>query len=193
MDPAAGSPAFLVRPAAAADAPALAAIYAVEVLSHTATFELVPPDAAEMERRRADILAGGFPYLVAADGSDILGYAYAGPYRLRPAYRYTLEDSIYVAESARRRGVGGALLGALIDRCAALGFRQLIAAIGDSANAPSIRLHAAAGFAMAGCLKAVGWKHGRWLDVVLMQRALGFGAAAPPALESPPAAGAARD
>ncbi|MFO1185508.1 MAG: N-acetyltransferase family protein [Bauldia sp.] len=171
---------FLIRAASPADAEALAAIYRAEVLGGTATFELVPPDAAEMDRRRRELTDGGFPYLVAESGNTILGYAYAGPYRLRPAYRFTVEDSIYVATSARRQGVGHALLVALIDACAERGFRQMIAAIGDSANAASIAVHASAGFAHAGTLHQVGWKMGRWLDVVLMQRALGPGNAAPP-------------
>lgn len=171
-----------VRPSAEADIPAIAAIYAHAVVRGTASFELEPPDEAEMARRRAALLAGGYPYLVAEIGGAVAGYAYAGPYRTRPAYRATVEDSIYVAPSRQGLGVGRALLGALIEACAAEGFRQMVAVIGDSASAGSRRLHAAQGFRLVGVLEAVGYKQGRWLDSVLMQRALGDGAASPPAI-----------
>jgi phosphinothricin acetyltransferase len=136
-----------------------------------------------MARRRAAILAGGFPYLVAVDAAGaVLGYAYAGPYRTRPAYRFAVEDSIYVAPEAAGRGggVGRALLEALVARCEAAGFRLMVAVIGDSGNAASIRLHTACRFRHAGLLPAIGWKHGRWVDSVLMTRPLGEGAATPP-------------
>jgi len=160
--------------------PALAALYAHHVLNGLASFEITPPDAAEIGRRRDEILARKLPYLVAELGESVAGYAYAAPYRARPAYRYTLEDSVYVDPAAARRGVGRALLGALVEACAALGYRQMIAVIGDSGNAASIGLHAACGFARIGVLPSVGFKHGRWVDSVLMQRALGPGDAAAP-------------
>jgi phosphinothricin acetyltransferase len=147
----------------------------------TASFELEPPDETEMARRQRTLIDGGFPYLVAERGGALVGYAYAGLYRVRPAYRYTVEDSVYVAPEAHRQGVGRALLDALIARCTDAGFRQMIAVIGDSTlQAASINLHAAAGFRLIGTLDAVGYKHGRWLDSVYMQRALGAGGAAPP-------------
>ena len=167
-----------VRPAAAEDVPAIQAIYAHHVLHGIASFEEEPPDHAEMSRRLADVLARGLPYLVAEDrpGSGaILGFAYAGPYRARPAYRYALEDSVYVLPGKGGRGIGSTLLGALIERCTALGYRQMIAVIGDSGNAGSIRLHARHGFRNVGTLASVGFKHGRWVDSVFMQRTLGPG------------------
>ncbi len=171
---------MIVRPVRDADLPAIRAIYAGAVLHGSASFELDPPDLEEMTARRDRILGGGYPYLV-AEGADVLGYAYAGPWRLRPAYRATVENSVYVDPAAQGRGVGRALLSALIAECTARDFRQMIAVIGDSGNAASIALHRAAGFGDAGILRAVGWKHGRWLDSVLMQRALGPGDSAPPA------------
>jgi phosphinothricin acetyltransferase len=171
----------LIRPAAEADISAIAAIYRPAVLFGSASFEVEPPDEAEMLARMRRIVEAGFPYLVAEGGGAVLGYAYAGPYRPRPAYRHTVEDSIYVAEEAQGAGVGRALLAALVARCEALGFRRMIAVIGDAASAGSIALHAAHGFRHAGRLTAVGWKHGRWLDQILMERALGAGDGAPPA------------
>jgi len=166
-----------VRPVRETDIPAIAAIYAHAVLHGVASFELEPPDQAEMTRRMRAITDGRFPYLVAEKAGKVLGYAYAGPFRPRPAYRHSVEDSVYVAPEAHRRGVGRALLDALIERCTDAGFRQMIAVIGDSTlQAASIGLHAAAGFRMIGTLDAVGFKHGRWLDSVYMQRALGAGA-----------------
>lgn len=164
------------------DIPAIAAIYGHWVTHGLASFELTPPDAAEMARRRQAVLAGGYPYLVAeaADGR-VLGYAYASAYRTRPAYRFAVENSIYVAPGAGRGGVGAALLDALVGACTARGFRLMVAVIGDSGNAASIGLHRRAGFAPAGVLPAVGWKHGRWVDSVLMTRPLGEGAATAPA------------
>lgn len=173
---------ILVRPSADADIPALTAIYAHAVIHGTASFELEPPGEAEMARRRAALLADGYPYLVAEISGGVAGYAYAGAFRARPAYRATVEDSIYVAPARQGIGVGRALLGALIDACEAKGFRQMIAVIGDSDSTASRKLHAAHGFRLAGVLEASGYKRGRWLDTVLMQRALGEGAASPPAI-----------
>jgi L-amino acid N-acyltransferase YncA len=154
-------------------------IYALEVREGTASFELEPPSLAEMAARFAVIEAAGLPYLVAELDGQIAGYAYAAPYRPRPAYRYTVEDSVYVARWARRQGVGRALLAAVIDRASAQGMRQMVAIIGDSAHTASIELHARAGFHLVGTLEHVGWKFGRWLDTVIMQRPLGSGAATP--------------
>ena len=154
-------------------------IYALEVREGTASFELEPPDLAEMTARFAAIEAAGLPYLVAELDGRIAGYAYAGAYRPRPAYRYTVEDSVYVARWARRQGVGRALLEAVIERASAQGMRQMVAIIGDSAHAASIELHARAGFRLVGTLEHVGWKFGRWLDTVIMQRPLGPGVARP--------------
>jgi phosphinothricin acetyltransferase len=178
-------PAATIRPAADADLPAVQAIYAHHVLHGSASFETVPPDLAEMTRRHADITRRGMPYLVADVGGEVLGYAYAGPYRPRAAYRFTLEDSVYVAEGAAGRGVGRRLLDRLIADATALGYRQMLAVIGDSGNLGSIVLHQRAGFTHLGTLQSVGFKFGRWLDVVLMQRALGAGDAELP--KAPPA------
>ena len=171
-----------IRPAKTSDIPAIARIYAHAVEHGTASFELEAPDDSEMARRMRDLLAQGFPYLVAAETDGTLaGYAYASPYRVREAYRWTVEDSVYVAPDRQRRGIGGALLAALIEASQGRGFRQMIAVIGDSTRqAPSIALHEAAGFRHVGILENVGLKHGRWLDSVLMQRALGPGAATAP-------------
>ena len=172
---------FTLRDCDPADIPAIAAIYGHWVTHGVASFELEPPDAEEMGRRRAAILAGGYPYLVAeGEGGRILGYAYASAWRTRPAYRFGCENSVYVAPDAGRGGVGRAILGALIARCEAKGLRLMVAVIGDSANAPSIGLHRAMGFKPAGVLPATGWKHGRWVDTVLMTRPLGPGATTPP-------------
>lgn len=162
------------------DLPAIAAIYGHWVTHGLASFEYDPPAEEEMRRRRAALLDAAFPFLVAEEGGRVLGYAYAGPYRARPAYRFAVENSIYVAPDAPRGGTGRALLAALLHRCEAQGFRLVVAVIGDSANAASIGLHAALGFTHAGLLPAIGWKHGRWVDSVLMTRALGPGAATPP-------------
>jgi phosphinothricin acetyltransferase len=170
-----------IRPATAADVPAITAIYAHAVAHGTASFELDPPGEAEMLQRQKSLLDGGFPYLVAANGESIAGYAYAGLYRTRPAYRWTLEDSIYVDPNAQRRGVGRLLLERLIVESEQRGYRQMIAVIGDSTlQTPSIELHRALGFRMVGVLENVGYKFGRWLDSVLMQRELGPGVAARP-------------
>ena len=164
---------ILIRPAAASDLAAITRIYADAVRHGTASFEIDPPDQDEMMRRFAELAGGGFPYLVAQQAGTVVGYAYAGPYRTRPAYRFTVEDSIYLAATARRRGIGRALLDRLIQDAQAHGFRQMIAVIGDSDQPASIALHAAAGFRRIGTLAAVGFKLDRWLDCVLMQRALG--------------------
>lgn len=163
------------------DLPAIAAIYGHWVTHGLASFELEPPDAAEMAKRRRAILEGGYPYLVAeGEGGRVLGYAYASAYRTRPAYRFAVENSIYVAPDAGRGGIGSRLLAALIEACTARGFRLMVAVIGDSGNVASIGLHGRAGFAPAGMLPAVGWKHGRWVDSVLMTRPLGEGAGTAP-------------
>ncbi|MBS0560047.1 MAG: N-acetyltransferase [Proteobacteria bacterium] len=172
---------FTIRDAADADIGAITAIYAHAVLHGRASFETEAPDEAEIARRRAAIVERGMPYLVADEtGAGVAGYAYAGPYRARPAYRFSVENSIYVAPGRQGGGIGRALLEALIARCEAGGFRLMVAVIGDSANAASIRLHARCGFAHAGVLPSVGWKHGQWLDTVLMTRPLGLGNTAPP-------------
>lgn len=178
-----GSPAgFVIRDSRDADAAAVARIYGHWVMKGLASFELEPPGEAEIARRRRALLEGGYPYLAAQDAASgaVLGYSYAGPYRARPAYRFAVEDSIYIGPEAQGRGVGAALLSALIERCEALGFRLMVAVIGDSGNTPSIGLHERAGFARAGLLPSIGWKHGRWVDSVLMTRALGEGASTPP-------------
>jgi phosphinothricin acetyltransferase len=172
----------IIREAAPADADALAAIYGHHVLTGFGTFEETPPGAAEMERRRAAIADQGLPYLVAEEpGGRVLGFAYASPFRPRPAYRYTLEDSVYVANDAVGRGVGRAVLTAIIAGCEALGVRQLVAVIGDSGNAASIGLHTALGFERIGLGKSFGFKHGRWVDIVWMQKALNGGDTSLPA------------
>lgn len=176
-------PALLLRPVTEADLPAITAIYAHHVAQGRASFETAPPDLAEMARRHAAILAAGMPYLVAEVAGEVLGYAYAGAYRPRAAYGNTVENSIYVRADTAGRGIGRQLLAALISACEALGFRQMIAVIGDSNNMASIRLHEAAGFTPVGTLRSVGRKHGEWLDVVLLQRALGEGDSTPPARE----------
>jgi phosphinothricin acetyltransferase len=155
-------------------------IYEHAVRFGTATFELVPPDLAEMTRRFGALRDGGFPYLVAELASAVVGYAYAGPYRPRPAYRFTVEDSIYLASAVHRRGIGIQLLRRLIAESEARGYRQMIAVIGDSANAGSIGVHARAGFAMIGTHPTVGLKFGRWLDTVMMQLPLGPGSTTVP-------------
>ena len=167
--------ALTIRPSGDADIPAIAALYAQHVLTGTASFEEVPPDINEMARRRADILALGLPYLVAEIGGRLAGYAYAGLYRTRSAYRFTLENSVYVDAGMARRGVGRALMSPLIDACEAAGYRRMIAVIGDSANHGSIGLHGACGFRHVGVLPGVGFKFGRWIDGVLMERPLGPG------------------
>ncbi|HEX9395778.1 MAG TPA: GNAT family N-acetyltransferase [Burkholderiales bacterium] len=172
--------ALQLRPAAAADFPAIQAIYSHHVIHGLASFEEVPPALEEMRRRHADCAAASLPWLVADIGASVAGYGYCSPYRSRSAYRYSLEDSVYVRPDAQGKGVGSALLRELIARCEALGYRQMIAVIGDSANAASINLHASHGFLRAGLLRSSGFKLGRWVDSVLMQRPLGRGDASPP-------------
>ena len=168
-------PPAVIRPATPADLAAITAIYAEAVSGGTASFEIDPPDEAEMGRRMGGLVDAGYPYLVAEHEGGVIGYAHGGPYRPRAAFGNTVEDAIYLAHDARGQGVGGALLGHLIEEAAGRGFRQMIAVIGGSDNTASIRLHKAAGFEIAGTLKDVGYKHGRWLDSVIMQRALGHG------------------
>jgi len=169
-----------LRPATAADCDAIAGIYAHHVLNGLASFEIEPPSADEIARRFRALSEGGFPYVVAVVGGTVAGYAYAGPYRPRPAYRFTVEDSVYVAPDRGGQGIGGLLLARIIEDATAKGFRQMIAVIGDSGNAASIGLHRRHGFEHAGLFKDVGFKFGRWVDSVLMTRALGNGAASFP-------------
>ncbi|SMY07346.1 GNAT family N-acetyltransferase [Flavimaricola marinus] len=163
---------LIIRTTLEADLPEITEIYAAEVLHHVATFEEVPPTTAEMTERWRTILGQGYPHRVAVLDGRVLGYAYASVYRTRPAYRHTVEGSIYLAPDARGRGVGKALLADLLRECEAGPWQQMVAVIGDSANAASIGLHKSQGFRMVGTLEAVGFKHGRWVDTVLMQRAL---------------------
>jgi L-amino acid N-acyltransferase YncA len=164
-----------IRAATAADLPAITEIYDHAVRYGTATFELIPPDLVEMTRRFGALMEGGFPYLVAALEGRVIGYAYAGAYRPRPAYRFTVENSVYLQPAIHRRGIGLQLLQRLIAESEARGYRQMIAVIGDSANAGSIGVHTRCGFQMIGTHPDVGFKFGRWLDTVMMQRALGDG------------------
>lgn len=171
---------LLIRPSAECDLPAIEHIYAHHVLHGVASFEETPPDVAELGRRRVSVLNLGLPHLVAEGPEGVLGYAYAGSYRPRPAYRFAVEDSIYVAPDLGGRGIGSALLSHLIAECEKGPWRQMIAVIGDSGNAGSIALHRRFGFALTGTFRSIGFKHGRWLDSVLMQRALGPGDTTPP-------------
>ncbi|MBK7614264.1 MAG: N-acetyltransferase [Burkholderiales bacterium] len=166
---------LLIRLSNDADLAAITAIYAHNVLHGTGTFELDPPSQADMTTRRADVLGKGLPWLVAERDDQVLGYAYANHFRPRPAYRFCLEDSIYLHPEAQGQGVGSLLLAELIGRCEAAGARQMLAVIGDSQNLGSVGVHRRLGFEHTGLLKSSGWKFGRWLDVVLMQRALGVG------------------
>jgi phosphinothricin acetyltransferase len=169
-----------IRPATEADIPAIAGIYGPAVETGTASFELAPPDAAEMLRRFNTITQSGFPYIVAEIDGQVAGYAYASSYRTRPAYRFTVENSIYVSPDFQGRRVGSALLGRLVSDCTERGFRLMIAVIGDSANFASITLHRRAGFHFSGVLHGVGYKFGRWLDSVVMELPLGQGENLPP-------------
>ena len=178
--PAAMSASITIRPVSPQDMPDITAIYAHAVLHGTASFEMEPPTEAEMTARRQSLESGDFPYLVADIGGRIAGYAYAGPYRPRIAYRYAVEDSVYIHPDAHRQGIGRRLLSELIAQAEARGFRQMIAVIGDSAQTSSIELHRLLGFAPVGRFANIGFKHGRWLDSILMQRALGEGAATLP-------------
>lgn len=170
----------LLRPSRPEDVAAITAIYDHAVKTGTGSFEIDPPDATEMARRRDDVLAKGLPYLVAETGAGVMGYAYASPFRPRPAYRFSVENSVYVHPEARGQGLGALLLAELIARCTDWGARQMLAVVGDSANVASVALHTRMGFAPAGRFENVGRKFDRWLDVVLMQRALGPGATLSP-------------
>jgi len=174
-------PALIVRDSIVADIAAIQAIYAHHVRHGTASFELEPPSADDMRARREAVLAQGLPYLAAERDGELVGYAYATPYRPRPAYRYTVEDSVYVKPGHAGHGIGGRLLAALVERCAAGGWRQMLAVVGDSRNAASLALHASQGFHAVGTLRSVGHKFGEWRDTVLMQRALGDGDRTAPA------------
>ena len=169
-----------IRTALPGDIAAITRIYANAVIHGTASFELEPPDEAEMTRRQSALLARRFPYIVAELGGAVAGYAYAGPYRDRRAYDWCIEDSIYIAPELQRRGIGRLLLMRLIAESETLGFRQMIGVIGDTANAASVAVHAACGFRLIGTFQSIGYKHGRWLDTVLMQRALGSSDTAAP-------------
>jgi len=170
-----------IRPAILADVPSVTGIYEHAVRYGTATFELIPPDLAEMTQRFHALMDGSFPYIVAVLDGAVVGYAYAGAYRPRPAYRFTVENSVYLEPAIHRRGIGLQLLQRLIAECEARGYRQMIAVIGDSANAGSIGVHTRCGFQMIGTHPNVGFKFGRWLDTVMMQRGLGEGATTVPA------------
>jgi len=170
----------VIRDSRDEDVAAIQSIYAHHVLHGTGSFELDPPSTDEMRARREAVLQAGFAYLVAEADGRVLGYAYANLFRTRPAYRFTVEDSVYVADTARGTGVGRRLLVALIARCELAGSRQMLAVIGDSFNTASIALHARCGFRFAGTMRATGWKHGRWLDTVVMQKELGDADRAPP-------------
>ena len=165
----------LIRPSLPEDIPSITAIYAHHVLHGTGTFEVTPPTPEDMRARREDVLSKGLPYLVAVDGDNVLGFAYCNWFKPRPAYRFSAEDSIYLAPEANGRGLGRLLLTELMAQAEKAGVRKLIAVIGDSANAASIGVHRSAGFAHVGTLKSCGWKFYRWLDVVMMDKALGFG------------------
>lgn len=169
-----------LRAAVPDDVPSIAGIYGHHVLHGLASFEIEPPSSAEMRRRFDAITGAGYPYFVATDEGRVLGYAYASAFRTRPAYRYTVEDSVYVEPGAAGRGIGRQLLLAVIDACTRAKYRQMIAVIGDSANHPSIGLHRACGFDRMSVFAGTGFKHGRWVDTVFMQRALGEGNQAPP-------------
>jgi phosphinothricin acetyltransferase len=166
---------LIIRDAIPADMPAIAAIYAAEVRDHVNTYEYDVPGEAEMQRRMQGIVEAGYPYLVAESGGQLLGYAYASSYRARAGYRFTVENSVYVAAGRQGHGVGAALLERLIAQCEARGYRQMIAVIGEPTNTASIRLHEKFGFQLIGVFHGIAWKHDRWLDTVQMQRALGHG------------------
>jgi len=165
----------IIRPSQTEDIPAITAIYAHHVLHGTGTFEIDPPSPNDMAQRRADVLAKGLPYLVAAKGDQVLGFAYCNWFKPRPAYRFSAEDSIYLADEAMGQGLGRALLAELTAQAEKAGVRKLIAVIGDSANHGSVGVHRSAGFSMVGVLKSCGWKFDQWLDVVMMDKPLGLG------------------
>ena len=170
----------LIRPSRDTDVAAITALYAHHVLHGTGTFETEPPTEADVAQRRRDVLARGLPWLVAEDEGRVVGLAYCNWFKPRPAYRYSAEDSVYVADAARGRGVGRLLLDALAEQAQAAGVRKLLAVIGDSANAGSIALHRAAGFTEVGVMRSVGWKFGAWRDIVLMEKTLGAGDSSAP-------------
>ena len=175
----------LIRPSSAADVPHIAAIYRHHVLTGTGTFEIDPPSTADMAARRDDVLGKGLPFLVLEDSGQVRGFAYCNWFKPRPAYRFSAEDSIYLDPQVAGRGWGSLLLTELLGQAERAGVRSLIAVIGDSGNAASIAVHQGSGFSRAGVLPACGWKFGRWLDVVLMQRAIGAGQHTPPAQSTP--------
>ena len=170
----------LIRPSRDEDITAITAIYAHHVLHGTGTFETEPPSAADMANRRADVLSKGLPYLVAEEDGEILGFAYGNWFKPRPAYRYSVEDSVYLAPGLDRKGLGRALLAELLAHCEAAGIRKVMAIIGDSANAGSVGVHRALGFTQVGIVEACGWKFGAWRDIVIMQKTLGPGSSEPP-------------
>lgn len=174
-----------IRPSRDEDVAAITAIYAHHVLHGTGTFETTPPPEADMAGRRADVLAKGLPWLVLEEGGRVLGFAYCQWFKPRPAYRFSAEDSIYLHPDAAGRGLGRELLAQLLQRAQACGMRKLIAVIGDSANAASIGVHRSVGFMPAGSITSCGWKFGRWLDIVLMEKALGDGNTTPPTGDQP--------
>ncbi|MBG6071770.1 MULTISPECIES: GNAT family N-acetyltransferase [unclassified Polaromonas] len=176
----------LLRPSRDEDIAAITAIYAHHVLHGTGTFETEPPSTADMATRRTDVLSKGLPYLVAEQDGNILGFAYGNWFKLRPAYRYSVEDSVYLAPGLDRKGLGRALLAELLAHCEAVGIRKVMAIIGDSANAGSIGVHRAVGFEQVGTVKDCGWKFGAWRDIVIMQKTLGLGSSEPPNEPSTP-------
>ena len=165
----------IIRPGQDADLPAITAIYAHNVLHATGTFETEAPSAPEMANRRADVLGKGLPYLVAVADEQVVGFAYCNWFKPRPAYRYSVEDSIYIALNQQHQGLGRALLAELVTRCEAVGIRKMMAIIGDSANSGSIGVHSAVGFEQVGKVEACGWKFDAWRDIVIMQKTLGWG------------------
>ena len=172
----------LIRSSFESDIPAITAIYAHHVLKNTGTFETEAPTELEMSTRRADVLSKGLPYLVAVDNGQVLGFAYGNWFKPRPAYRYSVEDSVYLAPDQHNKGLGRAMLAELLARCEAAGIRKMMAIIGDSANAGSVGVHLALGFEQVGKIEACGWKFGAWRDIVIMQKTLGFGDKEPPTL-----------
>ena len=176
---------LLIRPSHDQDLPQITAIYAHHVLHGTGTFETDPPSVADMITRRADVLDKGLPYLVAELDGAVVGFAYGNWFKPRPAYRYSVEDSIYLAPELHRKGLGGALLADLLARLEAAGIRQVMAIIGDSANAGSVGVHRALGFTQVGVVASCGWKLGAWRDIVIMQKTLGAGDTLPPADDAP--------
>lgn len=170
----------IIRPSLEADIPAVTAIYAHHVLHSTGTFETEAPSEQDMTARRADVLAKGLPYLVAEAGGQVVGFAYGNWFKPRPAYRFSVEDSIYLVPEQQSKGLGRALLAELMARCEAVGIRKMMAIVGDSANAGSVGVHLALGFEQVGKIDACGWKFGAWRDIVIMQKTLGLGDTVPP-------------